>query len=57
MRIGASFATNRNPCYGLVPGELLLAHPLKPSSENWDFEDEQQCQEKLPQLWAKFGEG
>lgn len=33
-----------------------IAHPSDPSGVDWDFDDEQLCQEKLPKLWAKFGE-
>lgn len=30
--------------------------PTEPSGEDWDFEDENLCRQKLPKLWAKFGD-
>ena len=32
-----------------------VPHPSDPSGEDWDFEDEQLCEQKLPKLWSKFG--
>jgi hypothetical protein len=30
-------------------------HPLNPSDDDWDFDDEELNAQKLPKLWAKFG--
>ena len=32
-----------------------VVHSSSPSGEEWDFDDEQLCKQKLPKLWAKFG--
>lgn len=32
-----------------------VAHPSHPSGQDWDFDDEQLCKQKLPKLWTKFG--
>ena len=32
-----------------------ISHPSDPSGEDWDFDDEQLCKQRLPKLWAKFG--
>lgn len=31
-----------------------VVHPSGPSGEDWDFDNEQQCKQRLPKLWAKF---
>jgi hypothetical protein len=38
----------------LIPGNDV-AYPSNPSGEDWDFDDERLCKQKLPKLWAKFG--
>lgn len=35
--------------------ETGAAFPADPSGEDWDFDDEAACAERLPRLWAKFG--
>ncbi len=30
--------------------------PDDPTGEEWDFDDEELCAQKLPELWAKFGD-
>ena len=35
--------------------ENSVVHPSEPGGENWDFDDEQLCEQMLPKLWAKFG--
>ena len=32
-----------------------VPHSTDPSGEDWDFDDEGLCEQKLPQLWRKFG--
>lgn len=32
-----------------------VAHPSDPSGKDWDFDDEELCEQNLPKLWAKFG--
>lgn len=32
-----------------------IPFPSDPTGEEWDFDDEALCAEKLPRLWAKFG--
>ncbi len=32
-----------------------VVHPADPSGKDWDFDDEQLCEQTLPKLWAKFG--
>jgi hypothetical protein len=32
-----------------------VAHPFDPTGDDWDFDDEQLCQQKLPKLWSKYG--
>ena len=31
-------------------------HPKEPAGEDWDFDDPELCNQKLPKLWMKFGE-
>lgn len=31
-----------------------VVYPSGPSGEDWDFDNEQQCKQRLPKLWAKF---
>ena len=31
-------------------------HPDEPTGEDWDFDDPELCNQKLPKLWGKFGE-
>lgn len=57
-----------NESFGYVAGEIYeektgnelprseTSHPSDPAGEDWDFDDEDLCAQKLPKLWAKFGE-
>jgi len=33
-----------------------VVHPSDPLGDAWDYDDEELCSQKLPRLWAKFGE-
>lgn len=38
-----------------MPGNGV-AHPSEPSGDDWDFDDDKLCRQKLPKLWARFDE-
>ena len=56
-----------NETFGYVAGEVYeqktgsilpreeIPQPSNPVGDDWDFDDEDLCAQKLPRLWAKFG--
>lgn len=53
-----SFGYVANSVYESQTGECLprrqAKQPSEPAGEDWDFDDEELCEQKLPRLWAKF---